>query len=82
MRTARRIALSYLSAATLALLAAASLGAAPAQQVGAGQTQGHPPRFRVVRSMCGSKATSHGTEYQIQDPRTTFHVPDDHQIIV
>lgn len=32
--------------------------------------------------MCGSKGSAHGSEYQLQDPRNTFHVPDDHQIIV
>src|SRR5208282_679936 len=82
MQSTHRMALACLAVGVLTLLAVVSLGAALPQQVGTGQTQEHPPQFRVVRSLCGSKGTSHGSDYQIQDPRNTFHVPDDHQIIV
>lgn len=82
MRPARKPTLPQIAAVILALSAAASIAAAPPRQAGAAQKQEHPAQFRVIRSMCGSKGSAHGSEYQIQDPRNTFHVPDDHQIIV
>lgn len=83
----RWVSFSSLACVVL-LLIAASLGfaatpcAGSPRQGGAGQAQGHPPQFRVVRSLCGSKSTGHGADFQVQDPKSVFHVPEDHQIIV
>ena len=52
-------------------------GAAPAAQ-----SQPPPSQFRVIRSLCGSKGISRGPEFEIEDPRCVFHVPEDRQIIV
>jgi len=60
---------------------AISIGAAPAEQQSP-QTQARSSRFRVIRIVCGSKGVTHGAEFEMQDVRTVFHVPDDHQIIV
>jgi S1-C subfamily serine protease len=40
------------------------------------------PKVRVVRSVAGTKGETRGGNYVILDPRTTFYVPDDRQVIV
>jgi S1-C subfamily serine protease len=40
------------------------------------------PKVRMVRSVAGTKGESRGGSYVILDPRTTFYVPDDRQVIV
>jgi Trypsin-like peptidase domain len=64
------------------LLTTEFAGGALAQQASGKPSSDHPAQFRVVRSMCGSKGISSGSDFQIQDPRNVFHVPEDHQIIV
>ena len=39
------------------------------------------PRFRVTRSICGSKA-SQRDRFMIEDPRSVFSIPQDRQVIV
>ncbi len=51
-----------------------------AQQGGGVQAAG--PRVRMVRSVAGTKGETRGGSYVILDPRTTFYVPDDRQVIV
>src|SRR5207249_4538911 len=51
-----------------------------AQQAGGVQAAG--PKVRVVRSVAGSKGETRSGNYVILDPRTTFYVPDDRQVIV
>lgn len=46
------------------------------------QDQPVPSQFRVIRVLCGSKGELHGTEYIMEEPKTVFHVPEDHQIVV
>jgi hypothetical protein len=56
-------------------------GTAPgAQQAGGVQAAG--PKVRMVRSVAGTKGETRGGSYVILDPRTTFYVPDDRQVIV
>lgn len=55
-------------------------GTACAQQAGGVQATG--PKVRMVRSVAGSKGDSHGSSFVMADPRTTFYVPDDKQVIV
>ena len=55
----------------------ASLGA---QQAGGVQAAG--PKVHVVRSVAGTKGETRDGTYVILDPRTTFYVPDDRQVIV
>src|ERR1700722_1186820 len=87
--SARRAKLPYLAMASGAIVfGVAALGgtlracAATPQQSGSTQPQVHPAQFRVVRSLCGSKGSSHGGDFQIEDPKNVFHPADDHQIIV
>jgi S1-C subfamily serine protease len=40
------------------------------------------PKARMVRSVAGTKGETRGGTYVISDPRTTFYVPDDRQVIV
>ncbi|HXX19197.1 MAG TPA: trypsin-like peptidase domain-containing protein [Candidatus Acidoferrum sp.] len=82
MRSRNKSVLSGIGAAILMLSAVVPMGAASPQQAGGAQKPEHPAQFRVVRSMCGSKGVTHGSEYQLQDQRNTFHVPGDHQIVV
>jgi S1-C subfamily serine protease len=55
-------------------------GAAGRQQAGGVQAAG--PKVRMVRSVAGTKGETRGGSYVILDPRTTFYVPDDRQVIV
>jgi S1-C subfamily serine protease len=67
------------------LLFALPARAASAQQPGqapAGGVAASQPRFRVVRSVSGTKGVQEGSRYIIQDPRTIFRLPDDKQVIV
>ena len=72
-------------ALAILLSAMAVAGPATAQQPGqapAGGVAASEPRFRVVRSVSGTKGSQEGNRYVIQDPRTVFYVPDDKQVIV
>lgn len=48
----------------------------------AGGVQAAGPKVRMVRSVAGSRGEVRRGEYVILDPRTTFYVPDDRQVIV
>ena len=48
----------------------------------AGGVQAGGPKVRMVRSVAGTKGETRGGNYVILDPRTTFYVPDDRQVIV
>jgi S1-C subfamily serine protease len=53
--------------------------------LGAQQAGGVPatgPKVRMVRSVAGTKGETRGGTYVILDPRTTFYVSDDRQVIV
>jgi S1-C subfamily serine protease len=49
-------------------------------------TQQSPPdtgaRFRVTRSICGSKGSQQRGRFMIEDPRSVFSIPQDRQVIV
>lgn len=49
-----------------------------------GTTNGEPQpsAFRLVSSASGSKETRKNQRYIIEDPRTVFYVPGDHQVIM
>ncbi|MFZ0213724.1 MAG: serine protease [Candidatus Acidiferrales bacterium] len=69
--------------AILILLASSILpGVAAPRQQGVGNTQSQTSPFRLIRSTSGSKEITKNEQYIIEDPRTVFHVPDDHQVIV
>jgi len=72
LRLAPRCALLFLCIAAFSQPAASRTG----------QDQPSPAQFRVVRVLCGSKGELHGNEYIMQEPKTVFHVPDDHQIVI
>jgi len=48
----------------------------------AGGVQAAGPKVHMVRSVAGTKGETRGGSYVILDPRTTFYVPDDRQVIV
>ena len=48
----------------------------------AGGVQAEGPRFRLVRSVSGSKGTPQGSRFSMEDPRSVFYIPADHQVIV
>lgn len=48
----------------------------------AGGVQAEGPRFRLIRSVSGSKGSSQGNRFSMEDPRSVFYVPADRQVIV
>ena len=69
--------------ALLSLLTAAALSMAAsthAQPEGVAQTS--QSKFRLSRSISGSKGHEQAGRYIVDDPRTVFKVPDDRQVIV
>ena len=48
----------------------------------AGGVQPSTPRFRVVRSVSGSKGTPQGGRFVMDDPRSVFYAHQDKQVIV
>src|SRR5882762_4082643 len=50
------------------------------QQAGGVPASG--PRVKMVRSVAGTKGDQRGGSFVMSDPRTTFFVPDDRQVII
>lgn len=48
----------------------------------AGGVPASGPRVKMVRSVAGTKGDSRGGSFVMADPRSTFFVPDDRQVIV
>jgi S1-C subfamily serine protease len=48
----------------------------------AGGVQAGGSRFRLARSVSGSKGTPQGGRFAMEDPRSVFYIPDDHQVII
>lgn len=68
----------------LAAQMCASLCLAQTEQVGEARAGGVPaaqPKFRLLRSISGSKGEEKGGQFVLQDPRTVFYIPDDRQVI-
>lgn len=40
------------------------------------------PRFRLLRTLSGSKGQESGGRFVIDDPRTVFQIPDDKQVVI
>jgi hypothetical protein len=70
----------------LGVVARASAGYAfqqPAvQPPQAGGVAAAEPKFRLVRSVSGTKGSQRGDQYVIEDPQTVFYLPEDKQVIV
>src|SRR5215467_16274223 len=47
-----------------------------------GGVQAEGPKFRLVRSVSGSKGTPQGSRFSMEDPRSVFYIPSDRQVIV
>lgn len=60
----------------------AAVPVATAQVTSSGGMPAGKSRFRVVRSISGSAGAQENGSYIIRDPRTTFHIPQDHRVIV
>jgi S1-C subfamily serine protease len=48
----------------------------------AGGVEAGQKRFRLIRSVSGSRGHVEGTKYVVEDPRTIFRIPDDQRVIV
>ena len=57
-------------------------GPATAAVTSGGGVAAGKSRFRVVRSISGSAGAQENGSYIIRDPRTIFHIPQDHRVIV
>jgi S1-C subfamily serine protease len=75
---AKRVSAAAALASIISLAAATAVFSA--QQAGGVQASG--PRVKMVRSVAGSKGDPRGGSFVMADPRTTFYVPDDRQVIV
>ncbi|MFZ0910551.1 MAG: serine protease [Candidatus Acidiferrales bacterium] len=79
---ARTIAAAILLVALFpALPAQAQENGAPTPQ-SAGGVPAAPSKFRVVRSISGTKGSVKSGEFVIEDPRTVFYLPADRQVII
>jgi hypothetical protein len=56
--------------------------APPQQAPPAGGVQASGSKYRVLRSVSGSKGSQQAGRYVIEDPRTVFYIPADKQVIV
>ncbi|MGE0453977.1 MAG: hypothetical protein AB7O37_11360 [Vicinamibacteria bacterium] len=54
----------------------------PARPAAAAQEAAREPSFRLLRSTSGSKGALRSGRYEVEDPRSTFSLPSDRQIIV
>src|SRR5260370_24887793 len=66
----------------IVFLVAFSILATPKCYGQAGGVQAGGSRFRLVRSVSGSKGTPQGGRFAMEDPRSVFYIPDDHQVII
>lgn len=48
----------------------------------AGQDPTGNSPFQVVKILCGTKGELHGAQFTMEDQRTVFHVPQDHEIVI
>jgi S1-C subfamily serine protease len=64
----------------LSLLFIAPKSVGSTQQAGGVPASG--PSVKMIRSVAGTKGESRGDSFVMTDPRTTFFLPDDHQVIV
>ena len=73
----------WVTGAILILLASCIVpGVAAARQQGVDKARSQTSSFRLIRSISGSKETTNGERYVIEDPRTVFYVPGDNKVIV
>ena len=64
------------------LLCCLTIAAVPDAHAQAGGVQAEGARFRLIRSVSGSKGTPQGGRFAMEDPRTIFYLPEDRQVIV
>jgi hypothetical protein len=64
-----------------ALLVTSSLAAGLSYAQGGG-VQAEGSRFRLIRSVSGSKGAAQGGRFAMEDPRAIFFLPEDRQVIV
>ena len=78
-----KVMVALLLAGTMfsALTATAQENGAPVPQ-SAGGVAASASKFRVVRSISGTKGSEKAGEFIIEDPRTVFYLPADRQVIV
>jgi trypsin-like peptidase len=66
----------------LALNCSSALAQTPTQTPAAGGVVAAEPRFRLVRSVSGTKIHEESGRFAVDDPRTMFYVPADQQVVV
>src|SRR5215472_1237460 len=70
------------SAASMLFVLSALTICARQSSAQAGGVQAEGSRFRLIRSVSGGKGTPQGGRFAMEDPRTVFFLPEDHQVIV
>jgi hypothetical protein len=76
------VRLARFAASALSLLAAATIWSVPTDSRPGGFIQSTQGKFRLTRSISGSRGHEQSGRYIIDDARTVFKVPDDRQVIV
>jgi hypothetical protein len=76
--------MAYLRFATLVIFAFISFHAEAVSfcQTAQSSSPDSGARFRVTRSICGSKGSQQHGRFMIEDPRSVFSIPQDRQVIV
>ena len=68
--------------AAYAIALACIIGLALPRQLRAGQDQAGNSPFQTIKIFCGTKGELHGAQFVMEDQRTVFHVPQDHEIVI
>jgi S1-C subfamily serine protease len=71
----------FLGAAVLLLAAGVSLSGSQAQPASGAGSQAGGPRYKLLRSVSGTKGSTENGRFVVDDPRTVFYVPDDKQLV-
>ena len=82
VRENRKLGVLHRAAAVSALLLLVIPPRPTASKQQAGGVPASGPRVKMVRSVAGTKGDSRDGSFVMADPRTTFFVPDDRQIII
>jgi S1-C subfamily serine protease len=77
MNTYRKFAVS-----AMLILFSVGIGTGGYSQIAADRARENDPKFRVARSICGSRGSQDRGRFVIEDPRSVFSIPQDRQVIV
>lgn len=78
----RATRLALLRSLAYVITMACFTGLALPGQLGATQDHADNSQFQVVKVLCGTKGELQGAKFVMEDQRTVFHVPQDHEIVI